>query len=294
VRRDDIVKLTPYYQMLAHSRTRGYSLTLKKWLDFFIEEVKEIKWNINPFEKLVLPADQKKLILAFAETQAAGSTFEDIISDKDKGIICLLSGPPGVGKTLTAEATAEKLKVPLRTITSGDLGHELWEIEEELNRTSELVSRWNAITLLDECDVFLETRSTRDLARNRVVSIFLRVLEYYKGIMFMTTNNIDNIDPAFQSRIHISLEYPDLTVDSRYQIWKNFLGAATLKNDIGERELNNLAKLQLNGRQIKNILKVAHLLALQEKSVLKQSFIEMVLAVEKRRPGVQERWVVHS
>ena len=51
-----------------------------------------------------------------------------------------------------------------------------------------MVARWEAVLLLDEADVFLEARSTHDLERNKLVSIFLRVLEYYEGILFLTTN----------------------------------------------------------------------------------------------------------
>ncbi|WYZ36905.1 hypothetical protein EsH8_II_000411 [Colletotrichum jinshuiense] len=283
--KDGNLKLTPYHQMLARSRTRGYSLKLKKWLDFFVEEVQEITWNTTAFDKLVLPEDQKELILAFSESQLDGSTFDDVISGKGKGIICLLSGPPGVGKTLTAEAVAENLRVPLHTLSSGDLGSQPWEVEHGLSRILELVARWNAILLLDECDVFLEARSTHDLERNKVVSIFLRTLEYYEGILFMTTNRVDNIDQAFQSRIHVSLEYPDLTPDSRRQIWRNFLQGATLKSEVSDDDLNELAELSLNGRQIKNVLKTAQLLAARKKSVLKRSFIDVVLNIEKRRPA---------
>jgi hypothetical protein len=279
-------QLTPYHHMLSRSRTRGYSLKLKQWLDFYVEDVEEIVWNNHAFEKLVLPEDQKELILAFSESQLQGSTFDDVISGKGKGVICLLSGPPGVGKTLTAEAVAEDLRVPLHTLSSGDLGSEPWEVEQGLTRILDLVARWNAIVLLDECDVFLEARSTHDLERNKVVSIFLRTLEYYQGILFMTTNRVDNIDAAFQSRIHVSLEYPDLTQESRRQIWRNFLTVASLENNVSETDLEQLSSLNLNGRQIKNVLKTAQLLAARKKSVLKREFIDIVLAIEKRRPGV--------
>ncbi|KAK3941972.1 ATPase [Diplogelasinospora grovesii] len=279
------LRLTPYHHMLCRSRTRGYSLKLKKWLDFFVEQVGEITWNTNAFDKLVLPDDQKELILAFSESQLEGSNFDDVISGKGKGVICLLAGPPGVGKTLTAEAVAENLRVPLHTLSSGDLGSDSYSLEHGLTRILELVARWNAILLLDECDVFLEARSSHDLERNKVVSIFLRTLEYYEGIMFMTTNRVDNIDAAFQSRIHVSLDYPDLTAEARHAIWKNFLTTTTLETDVSDDDIAELAELHLNGRQIKNVLKTAQLLASRRKSVLKRSFIDTVLAIEKRRPG---------
>ncbi|KAH8879789.1 ATPase [Thozetella sp. PMI_491] len=281
----ETLNMAPFHHMLARSRTRGYSLKLKKWLDFYVENVTEIEWNTNAFDTLVLPEDQKELILAFSESQLQGSSFDDVISGKGKGVICLLSGPPGVGKTLTAEAVAENLRVPLHTLSSGDLGSQPWEVESGLSRILELVARWNAILLLDECDVFLESRSTHDLERNKVVSIFLRTLEYYEGILFLTTNRVDNIDAAFQSRIHVSLEYPDLTAASRRQIWRNFLQSKTLKCDFSEKDLDELSQLQLNGRQIKNILKTAQLLAARKKSILQRSFIDTVLAIEKRRPA---------
>jgi SpoVK/Ycf46/Vps4 family AAA+-type ATPase len=202
--------LTPHHQLLARSRTRGYSPKLKKWLDFFVDEVTEIEWNTNAFDQLALPGDQKELILAFSESQLKGSAFDDVISGKGKGIICLLSGPPGVGKTLTAEAVAENLRVPLHTLSSGDLGCQPGKIENELSQTLKLVARWNAILLLDECDIFLEKRSVYNLERNTIVSIFLRVLEYYEGILFMTTNRINDSDVAVHSRIHVSLEYLSL------------------------------------------------------------------------------------
>lgn len=282
------LRLTPYHHLLCRSRTRGYSLKLKKWLDFYMEHVSEITWNTTAFDRLVLPADQKELILAFSETQldTASNTFDDVISGKGKGIICLLSGPPGVGKTLTAEAVAETLQRPLHSISSGDLGSDPWELERSLQGILDLVARWGAVLLIDECDVFLESRATHDLERNKVVSIFLRTLEYYEGIMFMTTNRVDNIDAAFQSRIHVSLEYPDLTSASRRTIWKNFLRGATIKSGITDAEIEQLSELKLNGRQIKNILKTAQLLAARRKSpTLDKKFVDTVLAIEKKRPG---------
>ncbi|RYP12295.1 hypothetical protein DL765_007406 [Monosporascus sp. GIB2] len=287
---DGNFKLTPYHHMLARSRTRGYSLKLKQWLDFFVEHAQEIEFNTDAFDKLVLPEDQKELILAFSESQLGGaSSFDDLITGKGKGIICLLSGRPGVGKTLTAEAVAENLRVPLHSLTSGDLGSSPWEVETGLSQILDLVARWNAILLLDECDVFLEARSTHDLERNKVVSIFLRTLERYEGILFMTTNRVDNMDAAFQSRIHVSLEYPDLTSHGRRQIWRNFLdGASSLRSEVTAEDVDQLSELDLNGRQIKNVLKTAQLLASRKKTALKREFIDTVLAIENRRPGMQK------
>ena len=92
-------RLTEHHHLLCLPRVRGYSLKKKKWLLFYVELIQDIKFNENAFASLVLPKDQKELILAFAESQAMNQTgFDDVISGKGRGHITLLSGPPGVGK----------------------------------------------------------------------------------------------------------------------------------------------------------------------------------------------------
>ncbi|KAJ5701520.1 P-loop containing nucleoside triphosphate hydrolase protein [Penicillium malachiteum] len=59
-----------------------------------------------------------------------------------------------------------------------------------------------------------------DLKRNALVSVFLRVLDYYSGILFLTTNRVGIIDEAFKSRIHISLYYPHLDEHQSKRIWE--------------------------------------------------------------------------
>jgi len=73
---------------------------------------------------------------------------------------------------------------------------------------------------LDEADVFLEKRTINDINRCALVGIFLRLLEYHDGIIFLTTNRVECFDPAFKSRISMALHYEDLTSDARATIWK--------------------------------------------------------------------------
>ncbi|KAI0397626.1 ATPase [Xylariaceae sp. FL0594] len=194
--------------MASHmkSRTGGYSLKHKKWFDFYVDNISEIVWDANAYQNLVLPQDEKELILAFCESQMESTKFDDVISGEGKGVTCLLSGPPGVGKTLTAEAVAEHLRVPLHTLTAGDLGATPETIERELRRIKDLAARWKAVVLLDECDVFLKARASHTIRRNSTVSIFARMLEYYPGILFMTSTRVEKINPAVQSRIHVWLQ----------------------------------------------------------------------------------------
>lgn len=89
-------------------------------------------------------------------------------------------------------------------------------------------------------------------------------LEYYQGILFLTTNRISTIDHAFQSRVDLFLPYRDLTCDARRQVWENFIDRAGRdKFEINDAALDKLAQLNLNGREIKNLIKSAQLLSLK-------------------------------
>ncbi|KAF2804787.1 putative AAA family ATPase [Mytilinidion resinicola] len=264
--------------MLCTPKLRGYSLKDKKWLIFFLHSVKDIVWNDQAFDSLVAPPEQKELILAFAQSQAMNKQFfDDFIQGKGRGIIMLLSGPPGVGKTLTAESVAETMKVPLYMMSAGDLGDDPSDVESSLSNILEMNTKWNAVLLLDEADVFLEARSAHDLERNKLVSIFLRLLEYYEGILFLTTNRVDNIDAAFESRIHLSLQYDDLDQASRHHVWSTFLSRSSNVGNFTSQEVDKLAAVPLNGRQIKNILKTAQLLASKQGGDLRYSHVDTVM-----------------
>ena len=92
-------------------------------------------------------------------------------------------------------------------VSSGDLGNTARDLNATLSRILDLASTWKAVLLIDEADVFLERRSLHDMQRNSLVSVFLRTLEYYSGILFMTTNRVRTFDDAFKSRIHVPLKY---------------------------------------------------------------------------------------
>lgn len=98
------------------------------------------------------------------------SLNQDTFRNKGRGLVILLHGVPGVGKTSTAEAVAHAKKKPLFTITCGDLGFSPSEVEASLKEIFRLAHLWDCVLLLDEADVFLSQRSTWDLKRNALVS----------------------------------------------------------------------------------------------------------------------------
>jgi hypothetical protein len=107
------------------------------------------------------------------------------------------------------------------------------------------------VLLLDEADVFLRKRSLHRADDD--ITSFLRKLEYNQGIIFLTTNRLEDFDTAMQSRIHLAFLYSTLGPDTRKEIWKNFLEkAATAEGDakVKPKELDILAKKEINGRQV--------------------------------------------
>ena len=274
--------LTPKHRLLCSPVVRGYCLAFKTWAEFYVENICPIRWSENAFPRLVLPHGYKEIIRAFVQEQLSrDDKFDDIVYGKGLGFIMLLSGEPGVGKTLTAESVAEEMRQPLYLMSASELGETATEVEESLEQVLELTSKWNAILLLDECDMFLEARSTADIRRNRLVSVFLRQLEYYRGVMFLTSNRVNDFDTAFESRIHLTIHYPPLDALSRLHVWKTFVQMGELESRLSEEDLGKLVKIECNGRQIKNIVKTARLLSKQEKVPLAMEHVEIVLKVKK-------------
>ena len=184
--------------ILMPESIHGFYLTEKQWIRLAVDNISTISWNKTAFDQLVLPSETKELIRALVAVRTSHKGVKhgvglagkrtDIISGKGNGLIMLLHGGPGTGKTLTAESVAEIAELPLYRVTCGDIGSSPEAVEKYLGLVTYLGTKWNCVLLLDEADVFLEERSMSDLTRNSLVSVFLRVLEYYDGILILTSN----------------------------------------------------------------------------------------------------------
>ncbi|KAK5659597.1 hypothetical protein OQA88_801 [Cercophora sp. LCS_1] len=298
-RKEDLTVLSDEQCMLANPWVLAMDLKTKQWGYILVDNVTNIAWNEKSFENLVLPGGEKDLAWDFVESKAQSvqEHDNDFVEGKGRGIIILMFGPSGVGKTYTAEAVSERARVPLYSISAGTLGTSPKEVEDALDHALDLCRMWNAMLLLDEADVFLGTRTNDGLTRNELVSIFLTRLEYYQGILFLTTNRITSIDHAFRSRVDLFLPYKDLETAARRQIWENFiklLGGD--KFSITEADLVKLSKLKLNGREIKNLIKTAQMLGYKNGGVVAAEKLYML--AEKRVEAIKmfqeqghgERW----
>ncbi|KAI1855055.1 hypothetical protein JX265_012410 [Neoarthrinium moseri] len=303
--------------LIASPVVLGFAFAEKLWLELSVSGVGEISWNESAYDSLVLEPKTKDIVKALVESHKyhAAESIDDVIQGKGKGLVFVLHGPPGTGKTLTAEGISELLKCPLYNVSAGDLGTDSRLLEVELQKVLDICHAWGAILLLDEADVFLEKRNMHDIHRNALVSIFLRQLEYFQGILFLTTNRVETFDDAFQSRIHIALRYDELDTKAKKAIFKIFIDrvraqvseaqkpAPLTKSDINgsgsgqvsaktpdskkalgcvdftDEDYNTLARHTLNGRQIKNTVRTAQALAVQRGEPLSMKHITQFLDV---------------
>ena len=146
---------------------------------------------------------------------------------------------------------------------------------------------------MDEADIFLQERDMHNVTRNALVSIFLRELEYFDGILFLTTNRPGDIDEAFQSRIHVSIGLKALNTEERRQVWAVFIKEMKDLSDKRKRALleyvtENFDADRLNGRQIRNAMRTALALAQLKGEQLKPEHLERVVRIGREFAGYME------
>ncbi|KAK2029178.1 P-loop containing nucleoside triphosphate hydrolase protein [Colletotrichum zoysiae] len=247
--------------MLSNHRVQGFGFTPKTWGAFAVSRTQPVIWNMKAFDKLIMNEKKKTMIRLLIQSHRTNETaFDDIVVGKGRGLVGLLSGPPGVGKTLTAEVVAELSWRPLYVISAGELGTTVDKVDRQLGVVLDITRRWGCVLLIDEADVFLFKRGEAQLERNALVSVFLRRLEYFQGIVILTTNRRKDIDIAFKSRIHFRFHYPALSEADRLRIWQEMLGNVTAVVDnlqFSDADLKSLAEIPMNGREIKNAVSSA-------------------------------------
>ena len=96
--------------------------------------------------------------------------------------------------------------------------------------------------------MYLTDRSLQDIQCNGLVSVFLRYLEYFQGIMFLTTDRLTTFNDAFQSWIRFAIKFSDLTTRAKKMIWETFLQKVPTEAKISEEEMGDLSRKDINGQ----------------------------------------------
>lgn len=227
-----------------------FNLTRHHNCEVYVTHAIPYKWKENLSSRLVIPRAHSELINVLIRGTEG---MEDKDLNKTGGMIIMATGEAGLGKTLTAEVFSETLNKPLYSVQSSQLGIKVDEIEKNLKECLFRAQRWNAVLLIDEADSYVRKRDN-DMAQNAVVGTFLRVLEYYNGVLFMTTNRPEIIDDAIMSRVaaHFKYEAPDR--DALKQIWS--IHSDQFKLGISEDDIDKLSEFKITGRDVRNACKL--------------------------------------
>ncbi|KAL9119791.1 MAG: hypothetical protein Q9187_003654 [Circinaria calcarea] len=158
---DDAKYLKKDMEILLPWRVYGFVLRSRKWATFDIDKVQDVTYT-DGWDQLVIPSTHKETVLALVrnrarypeqqENQKNMLSSSDLVRGKGKGLIILLHGEPGVGKTSTAECVADHTKRPLFAITCGDIGENAEKVEEQLEKNFQLAHKWGCVLLLDEAE----------------------------------------------------------------------------------------------------------------------------------------------
>ncbi|OIW32701.1 P-loop containing nucleoside triphosphate hydrolase protein [Coniochaeta ligniaria NRRL 30616] len=242
----------------------------RTWEMVHIKNLSAPRFQRNMIDTLVMDEQRRKTLASLTESFARlnhhgkAVTQElwqaDFVENKGNGLIFLLHGGPGVGKTFTAECIAHSLERPLFVLRASDIGTDPLDVENNLSKHFNRAKSWNAVLLIDEADVFLAQRSIKDLVRSSL---------FYDGILFLTTNRVGTFDDAILSRVHVQLFYPDLDEEQRYTLWTTFIKkleadrpSMQVKYAVKEYlRSSEMRKFKMNGREIRNAFQTAVALA---------------------------------
>ena len=167
------------------------------------------------------------------------------------------------------------------------------KFDEKLEEISDYATEWGAILLFDEADVLLQARrdyECSNLKRNELVSSFARFLDYYQGIVVITTNRVSRFDGALMPRIDLTLGLPPLDRDRRLAIWRNQIQDLFDDGIINKSQSADLCALasdewsldNFNGHQIKKAVKAAKVVAERKGKGLRRRDIETMLKIERQ------------
>lgn len=251
--RDGIAKGL-FTELPVHFYILMFHLDLHHYVWVHVDDMAPYAYQPELKDKLVLPPEQTDLIdILTAEMDVL---MDDIVAGKSGGTTVLCAGPPGVGKTLTAEVYSEIIRRPLYRVHSGQLGLNVAEMEKTLKEVLTRAQRWGAVMLIDEADVYIKRRDD-NITMNAVVGVFLRVLEYFNGLLFLTTNRVDDIDEAIVSRCIALIRFHPPSRDDRLRIWA--VMAAQFGLEIAPELLQRLPDIfpQASGRDIKGLAKLS-------------------------------------
>jgi AAA+ superfamily predicted ATPase len=217
-----------YYRAKNTSRRFDYRV-LEEILNDFSNAVQASQHKsvnvIKPQKTMddLIVADEVKKNISDAVTYAKSISnmdykFLDNVR-KEKRLVMLFAGPPGTGKSMSAEVIANSLGKDLWVCSLARLQSAfVGGTEQILESVFQTAQAAGVVLLIDECDTFLKSRELDTVGEysKKITNHLLNLIESYKGVLALTTNHADQLDTAFSRRIdvklHLDLPGPELRV----------------------------------------------------------------------------------
>lgn len=241
-----------------------FELTDHKHLWAHSSDLTLYEYDTGLRDKIVLPDDHRDIIEVLLSDLDV--LQEDVIDGKGGGTVILCEGDPGLGKTLLAEVYAEVEKRILYKVTATQIGITAEEVAFNMRAIYANAQRWDAIVLMDEADVYVRVRGD-DLEQTAIVAHLLQTLEYFTGVLIMTTNRRDAVDDAILSRCLAIIHFDKPTVEMAAAIWR--IQAEQLGLDIDDGVIAEMVdhyayddantsqrRVRTAGRDIKSLLRL--------------------------------------
>jgi hypothetical protein len=243
------------------------------------------------WEDLVVPPGLTEALHRIeAHVRHAGEVFDDWgfgRGQKGRGVAALFAGPPGTGKSLSAEVLASSLGLRVLTIDlSQVISKYIGETAKNVAGAFDLAERTGAVMVWNEGDAIWGTRgqvsSATDRHLNAETGDLLSRIEDFRGFTVITTNLRHAIDPAFLRRFRFILDFPLPSEAERLALWLRVFPAQA---PLGSVNFRALAALPLSGGSIRNVAIGAAFQAARTGVPIAEEHIEFELAQELRKEG---------
>ena len=243
----------------------------------------ELVQRIEPlavWDDLVLPEQQKSTLKEIAmhvrqRAKVYGEWGFAAKSSRGLGISVLFAGESGTGKTMASEVLANELQLDLYRIDLSQVVNKyIGETEKNLKQIFDAAEEGGAILLFDEADALFgkrsEVKDSHDRYANIEVSYLLQRMEGYRGLAILTTNMKNAMDKAFMRRIRFCVQFPFPDITMRKEIWQKIIPSKTPTENL---DMNELARFNIAGGNIRNIALNAAFIAADSGGPLKMSHI---------------------
>ncbi|KAK8117828.1 P-loop containing nucleoside triphosphate hydrolase protein [Apiospora kogelbergensis] len=316
----------------------GFDLQTHEWRHLYVANLREVEWNNNAFDSLILDTKEKELLLgsvqsASSELVTATTTLQKTGQERPEnegspqmktlsagdgrgGSVYLFHGGAGTGKSFATSCISERTRKPLYHMTPFATGVSAEAVQHNMEAALALAQRWDCILVLEDADATAGgggggsgnrtagSYMQHEVPRRAMTMALVKLLGSFGGIVVLESSRVGILDDALFSRVHLAVYFPALDAEGRRRIWHDALAVASRRSDMdGHHEYmgkaagaaealpasmvepyllspeaeQKLAIVDLNGREIRNVVAQALRIARFRGEMLHMELVESVL-----------------